>query len=358
MSGSGSALGSGSGLRRESTSVTSGQEFFTRPGSGGSVGSTTNPATTNPTNMADYPNLSFNLDDLPTSLSASISPHFTTVAPQQGSSQPQSYSTPHSKHSYGTPTSTSYVSPSEVNPAQSPTTSSYHNHMHTATQSPMTSRLLGAQQHPGHMYNPSSYDHTPPPPPPSPLTPPHQQHHPHRHPNAHIGMIGLFDPNSDVNGRVAKQEEDAGMGMGGVGRGTGTEQGYANATGGVAGGPWWDAETSNTAEDVCHSSNAGIKSEAALKSAKANNTKRKPKPKPRSDKWCSHHNSASHNTDDCFTLKKINQEKEEKSGKSSTGRKRSKGRECEKAHRAKGGSEFDSNGGQSYESKAEQAVKY
>ncbi|KIJ40153.1 hypothetical protein M422DRAFT_174176, partial [Sphaerobolus stellatus SS14] len=91
-----------------------------------------------------------------------------------------------------------------------------------------------------------------------------------------------------------------------------------------------------TAEDVRHNSNAGIESEAALKSA---------------DKWCTHHNSASHNTDDCFTLKKMKQE-EEKGGKSSVDKRKSKNRGREKAHKAKGGSEYDSDTSESDEEQA------
>ena len=102
-------------------------------------------------------------------------------------------------------------------------------------------------------------------------------------------------------------------------------------------------------EDVRHSSNARIESEAVLKAAKANNVKSQPKMKLKADKWCSHHNATSHNTDNCFTLKKLRQE-EEKGGKgNSADKRRSKNRGRKKAHKAKGGSEYDSDTSESEE---------
>ncbi|KIJ44235.1 hypothetical protein M422DRAFT_118899, partial [Sphaerobolus stellatus SS14] len=97
-----------------------------------------------------------------------------------------------------------------------------------------------------------------------------------------------------------------------------------------------------TAEDVRHHSNAGIKFEAALNQLKQ---------KPKVDKWCSHHSSASHNTDDCFTLKKLKQD-EENGGKSGVDKRKLKSRGHEKAHKAKGGSEYDSDASESEEEQA------
>ncbi|KIJ25904.1 hypothetical protein M422DRAFT_192870 [Sphaerobolus stellatus SS14] len=65
----------------------------------------------------------------------------------------------------------------------------------------------------------------------------------------------------------------------------------------------------------------------------------------------SHHNFTLHNTDNCFTLKKMKQE-EEKGGKSSVDKRKLKNRGHEKAHKAKDGSEYDSNTSESDEEQA------